>query len=245
MRTAATYLMGLVMVAGQPGCAHYRLNPPLGRFDPKAGYRLSNLPASETNSDGLFVVLAIGGGGKRSAAVAYGVLRQLRDTTVVIDGRRRRLLDEVDLISGDSGGSFLAAYYALFGDEVFVRFEDEFLKRDVETDLLLEFLAPWNSVRMLSPTFDRGDVAMEHFNRTLFRRKTYGDLVKARRRPFLFHQRYGHDGPGAVLIHAGHVRPALLGSFGGAGGTGGNGFFVRPGALYPYDAPQLHRPAGL
>jgi len=33
---------------------------------------------------------------------------------VVIDGRKRRLVDEIDAISSVSGGSFTAGYYGLF-----------------------------------------------------------------------------------------------------------------------------------
>jgi hypothetical protein len=44
------------------------------------------------------------------------VLQGLRDTPVMIDGKPMRMLDEVDTLSGVSGGSFPAAYYGLFGD---------------------------------------------------------------------------------------------------------------------------------
>ena len=63
------------------------------------------------------------------AAFSYGVLETLRDTKVLIDGRERRLLDEVDWISGVSGGSFTAAYYGLFRDRIFEDFEARFLKK--------------------------------------------------------------------------------------------------------------------
>ena len=61
------------------------------------------------------LILAFSGGGTRAAAFAYGVLEELAATPVVLGGRPRRLLDEVDLISAVSGGSFTAAYYGLYG----------------------------------------------------------------------------------------------------------------------------------
>jgi NTE family protein len=41
--------------------------------------------------------------------LAYGVLEELRDTVVTVEGKRKRLLDEVDVITSVSGGSFTAA----------------------------------------------------------------------------------------------------------------------------------------
>lgn len=64
-------------------------------------------------------MLAFSGGGTRAEALAYGVLEELRDTEVLIDGKPRRLLDEIDLISSVSGGSFTSAYYGLHGDRIF------------------------------------------------------------------------------------------------------------------------------
>ncbi len=67
-------------------------------------------------SNDIGLVLAFSGGGTRAAALAYGVLEELRDTTVVLDDRPRRLLDEIDIISSVSGGRFTSAYYSLYGD---------------------------------------------------------------------------------------------------------------------------------
>jgi NTE family protein len=53
--------------------------------------------------------LTFSGGGTRAAALAYGVLKELKETTIVSGGQRIRLLDEVDSISSVSGGSFTAA----------------------------------------------------------------------------------------------------------------------------------------
>jgi len=52
------------------------------------------------------VILAISGGGTRAAALGYGVLEELRRTEVTVNGAKRRLLDEVDVISAVSGGRF-------------------------------------------------------------------------------------------------------------------------------------------
>jgi hypothetical protein len=49
-------------------------------------------------------------------SVARDQANPLRDTQVLVGGQQRRLLDEVDVITSVSGGSYTAAYYGLFGD---------------------------------------------------------------------------------------------------------------------------------
>ena len=76
----------------------------------------------------VLLLLAFSGGGTRAAAFSYGVLQELRDTVYGPNGSMR-LLDEVDGISSVSGGSFTAAYYGLFGDQLFEDYEQTFLKK--------------------------------------------------------------------------------------------------------------------
>ena len=73
-----------------------------------------------------------------AAALAYGVMEQLAQTEVMLEGRKRSLMDEVDAISGVSGGSFTAAYYGLYGRRIFDDFETRFLKKNVQKDLIME-----------------------------------------------------------------------------------------------------------
>ena len=174
----------LCVVLWSAGCTHTAcLNKPLQHFDATAGYRLDNLPKG-TNSDELFVILAFSGGGTRAAAFSYGVLEQLRQDHVTVNHEEKRLLDEVDLISSVSGGSFTAAYYALFGDEIFSKFESEFLNKDIQGALAWRLALPWNWIRMLSPYFNRSDVAAEYYAKHLFKEASYAKLME-RGKPFL------------------------------------------------------------
>jgi len=125
----------------------------------------------------MLVMLAFSGGGTRAAAFAYGVLEELRDTQVVVGGRSRRLLDEVDLVSGVSGGSFVAAYYGLYGDRIFQDFEPRFLRRNIQRDLILALFNPVNWVRLLSPFFSRSDLAAAYYDRNIFNGATFADLA--------------------------------------------------------------------
>jgi NTE family protein len=69
-------------------------NDPLVVVDPNEGYR-PNIPGQHRDAGHLYLIVAFSGGGTRAAALAYGVLEELRDTEVVIRGERKRMLDEV------------------------------------------------------------------------------------------------------------------------------------------------------
>ena len=128
------------------------------------------------------MMLCFSGGGTRAAALSYGVLEELARTEVIVDGKRRRLLDEVAMISGVSGGSFPAAYYGLFGDRIFQDFEGKFLKKDIQGDLFkATFYNPVNWVRLASGYFDRSDLAAEYYSENVFEKKTFADLSSVSR----------------------------------------------------------------
>ncbi len=166
------------------GCAHAPINAPLARYQPDAGYRFATL-TPDGNSDSLFVVLAFSGGGTRAAALSYGVLKALADTRITWQGKATRLLDEVDLMSTISGGSFTGAYYALFGDRIFTDYEPRFLKRDIQGELQRALWNPVTLIRLASPSFDRIDLAAELYDRSVFDGQAYHALVTRHRRPFL------------------------------------------------------------
>jgi NTE family protein len=103
------------------GCAHYPVNSDLKQIDPNCGYR-AKFMGVQGNSPNILFYLTFSGGGTRATSLSYGVLEELRKTEVVIDGKKRRLLDEVDVISSVSGGSFTAGYYGLFWGAYFPGF---------------------------------------------------------------------------------------------------------------------------
>lgn len=165
------------------GCAFQ--NRSLTSFDPHQGYRLRNLPTNAVNSDEVFIILSFSGGGTRASAFSYGAMEELAITPIGQGASKRRLLDEVDLISSVSGGSFTAAYYALYGDRLFQDFDQEFLKRNIQLGLGLRVLNPWNWPRLASPYFDRIDLAAEYYDRLLFHGRTYHDLLTSGTRPLI------------------------------------------------------------
>jgi len=173
----------LLFAAVLSGCSHfghYPVNAPLERYEPAHGYIPQNM-VNPNNSEKLLVVLSFSGGGTRAAAFSYGVLEELRESKVTFNGSQHRLLDEVDIISGVSGGSFTAAYYGLFGERIFEDYESRFLKKNIQGDLLTRiFLNPVNWFRLSSPYFDRSDIAAEYYDKHVFEGKTFGDMLKHR-----------------------------------------------------------------
>jgi NTE family protein len=182
LSTARVLLAGMMLflLASMTGCAHYQVNEPLTQIDPDKGYRAKNA-GQPGQSQELVLYLTFSGGGTRAAAFSYGVLEELRETRATFGGKQRRLLDEVDVISAVSGGSFTAGYYGLFGDRIFEDFESRFLKKNVQGALTSRILMnPFNWARLWSPYFDRSDLAGDYYNEHVFEGKTFGDMAAAK-----------------------------------------------------------------
>jgi NTE family protein len=178
MQLQAVVLVPLVL--GLVGCATWKpANAPLARFDPGQGYRPHD-PDQFRESGHVVMTMAFSGGGTRAAAFAYGVMEELRDTEVSVRGERKRLLDEVDTISGVSGGSFPAAYYGLYGDRIFEAFEPDFLKRNVQGALIGQLFRPKNFFRLMTPATSRSELASQYYDEHLFHGATFRDLREAK-----------------------------------------------------------------
>ena len=169
------------------GCEYVRptMNAPLARWDANHGYRSVNLPPSKTgSSDSLFIIASFSGGGTRASALAYGVLQEMARTPIVWEGRQTRLVDELNIINAVSGGSFTAAYYALYGDRIFQDFETRFLRKNWEGELRSRFFrSPSNWLRLWSPYFGRAHIFSELLDEALFNGHTFGDLLARHRCP--------------------------------------------------------------
>lgn len=177
--------ISLFLWVGVSGCTyHYPVNPFLKEYNPAGGYRLQDTRKAD-RADPLLLFLTFSGGGTRAAALAYGVLEELAQTEILMEGRKRTLLDEVDIISGVSGGSFPAAYYGLFGHRIFKDFENEFLKKDIQTGLFIQAAEYENWPRLWSGHFGRSDLSAEYYHRNIFEGGTFGDMA-ARGGPMIF-----------------------------------------------------------
>ncbi|MDF2463407.1 MAG: hypothetical protein K0Q43_1642 [Ramlibacter sp.] len=146
-----------------------------------AGAAAEEQPLAGPGSRPVIAAVTLSGGGARAAAFGLGVLQELKATRFEIDGRDTALLDEVGLISGVSGGSILASYYAAFGDATFTRFEEDFLLVNFQTGLIRQAASPSNLYHLTSPWYGRSNVLQKRLE-DVYRGATYGDL--RRRRPW-------------------------------------------------------------
>jgi NTE family protein len=169
-------LIVLAVLLALGGCATRPVNPPITQADASTGYRFEVRQAQVKNKDNL-VILAFSGGGTRAAAFSYGVLEFLRRTEVIgPKGNKGRLLDEVDVITGVSGGSFTALAYGLYGDKLFDEYEQRFLKRNVQGEIIARALSPAYWGKLSSTGWGRSELAAQFYDEILFHGATYGDL---------------------------------------------------------------------
>ncbi len=170
-------LLASVLGLALAGCAVRPVTPELARYEPDRGYSWVTRSARPDNDPETLLLLTFSGGGTRAAAFSYGVLEELRRTTVPSTRGERPVLAEVDLVTGTSGGSFTALAYALHGERLFDDYDRTFLKRDVEGDLLRRLLDPLTWPRVLSQGFGRSELAEEYYDEILFHGATYDDLA--------------------------------------------------------------------
>lgn len=171
LKRVSIALMALLTLAG---CATRPINPPIAHADPNTGYRYGTREFKDKDA---LVVLAFSGGGTRAAAFSYGVLEQLKDTEVIKqDGKKIRLLDTVGVITGVSGGSFTALAYGLYGDRLFAEYEQRFLKRDVQGELIARFLNPLRWGNLALTEWGRSEMAADLYDEILFNGATFADL---------------------------------------------------------------------
>jgi NTE family protein len=158
------------------GCATRPVNPKITQVDPSAGYRFETRQLLKRDKDNL-VILAFSGGGTRAAAFSYGVLEFLRRTEMVgPKGNRARLLDQVDVITGVSGGSFTALAYGLYGEKLFDEYEKRFLKRNIQGEIIAGVLNPLNWPSLWSLAWGRSEQAAKLYDKVLFNGATFADL---------------------------------------------------------------------
>jgi NTE family protein len=163
-----------LMALAISGCSMATLNTQLGETSLEPAYDFeSRLP---DNDDRLFIVLAFSGGGTRASALSYGVLNALRQEQITIDGKDHRLLDQVDVISAVSGGSYTAAYYGLFGDRLFEDFRERFLLRNWPRTYGWMLANPVNMAKLASPDFNRSDLMARFLDDRIFDGKTFAEL---------------------------------------------------------------------
>lgn len=125
-------------------------------------------------SDGMFVGLALSGGGSRSANFSAAVMLELK---------RQGILQRVDFISSVSGGSLPAAYYVLEGYDG-IAFEEAEVKnrmgRNFQQRWLLSWFNPIHILRYWFTDYTRSDIMVPVFDSNLFHDATFDKLNRER-----------------------------------------------------------------
>ena len=155
----------------------------LSQIDPEKGYRLEKTMQQALEKENL-VIVTFSGGGSRAASLGYGVLEQFQQMAVRPTEKGDTLLQNIDVVYGVSGGSVLAAYLALEGQETIPKFKEFFLKKDFQKKVINEVFSLSNVPRLTSPQFGRSDLLQEQLNLALYHGKTFADLARKRKGPF-------------------------------------------------------------
>mgnify|MGYP000854998344 FL=1 len=155
----------------------------LSQIDPEKGYRLEKTMQQALEKENL-VIVTFSGGGSRAASLGYGVLEQFQQATIRPTERGDTLLQNIDVVYGVSGGSVLAAYLALEGQEMIPKFKEFFLKKNFQKKVINEVFSLSNVPRLTSPQFGRSDLLQEQLNLALYNGKTFADLARKRKGPF-------------------------------------------------------------
>jgi NTE family protein len=170
--------LGLIVLLLLGGCSlSVQMNEPLRSAAGNTEYRLLDVNRSG-GAESTLILVALSGGGKRSAAFGFGVLRGMRDVHVQPEGKDSTLLDELDLLAGVSGGSFPAAHFGLYGEKSFETFPDEFLYPDIEAYIWGTFLLPWNWDWIFNPLVGTNDRMTWVYDRLMFHGATFADLYR-------------------------------------------------------------------
>ena len=175
-RASLSFVVAWLLLVG--GCATRQVNSPITHYDPGSRPQFERQWHRGDQQD--LVILAFSGGGTRAAAFSYGVLEALRRIEIVNKaGRKICLLDEVDVITGISGGSFTALAYGLYGENLFDEYESRFLKRNVQGELAARMLNPLNWGALSSTGWGRSELAAQLYDEILFNGATFADLYRA------------------------------------------------------------------
>ena len=131
--------------------------------------------------DKTLVFVSLSGGGTRAAAMSWKALEEFKKIPYTYTDKNGNkvestLADEIDYISGISGGSFAAAAWCFYKDDMEL-FRKRFIERNIQSTLVKKlFIPPSNGIKLISPYYDRINIASELYDNEVFDKKTFNDL---------------------------------------------------------------------
>lgn len=148
-------------------------------------------PFIKNNMTGNIVAISASGGGSRAAYLAAAVLREIRRAGPALllgpeNDKARSLLDEVAAISSVSGGSLAATYFTLNSEKLKGADARDAAWTSYLDDMAIEYrkrqwygasgLSPLSWARSFSTDYNRGVLARDDYNATLFKGATLAQL---------------------------------------------------------------------
>jgi len=144
-------------------------------------FKLKQINKVEQDEKAL-IFLSLSGGGSRAATMSWRTLEVFKNIPYIYKNEngekiKSNLADQIDYVSGISGGSFAASAWCLYKDSMNV-FRKKFIDVNVQKKLALKpILYPWIGFRMIfSNNYDRIDVAAHYYDKYVFEKKTFKDL---------------------------------------------------------------------
>lgn len=163
-----------------------------GSWAPCVPYRpgwVTTPPGKNEHSEDVLVLVAVSGGGKRSAAFSYGafdvLLNDPEAAFQLTDRVQRSILGEADIISAVSGGALTASYFALYREAMFDQSLStactykSFLLEDTGAEIWKLYLAPWKWGWLMSDRYGSNDVMASFYADRLFGGKGRDDCFNA------------------------------------------------------------------
>ncbi|NOT84272.1 MAG: patatin-like phospholipase family protein [Methylococcaceae bacterium] len=161
------FLGCLLMVSVLGGCAITTINTMHNAPLPLEAEYLQPTRASQSLRvddlpNGVFIGIALSGGGSRAANFSIAALLELE---------RLGILQNTSVISSVSGSSLVAAYYGLYGCDK-KRWKQAALRETFRTDFELPWIGrwfnPWNIVRYWFTNLNRSDIMVQELDSDLF-----------------------------------------------------------------------------
>jgi len=165
-------IIWILLFCGLAGCAAHFENTALTAGHTNAERRTID----DSHPDRPLILVAISGGGSRAAALGWAVLRELSTFHYMTNGQSRSLIDDVGVVSSVSGGSVIAADFALYGQTGLDSFAPDFLVPDNMLTLILKTLNPLNWAKQSIEGTSRIDTVEAIFDKQLFKEKTFAEL---------------------------------------------------------------------
>ena len=205
IRRAAGLALAFAALAG---CASRPINAPIDDAD-RAAATATRRARTADNDPSTMVILAFSGGGTRAAAFSYGVLEELRRTEVTPTGGACGCWTKSTSSPASPAAASPRSRTACTARELFDDYEQRFLKRDVQGDLLSRFLNPAELeravVRRLGPLGNGGRSCTTRSCSTARR-----SAISSEAGPADHGHGHRHLDRLAARFHARRVRPHLL-----------------------------------